>query len=222
MGKGITTLARVSIYKGVASRNAGRQFDRDIIAFAATGIIPKNDTANRFVSYLETKMKLSKLATQVRVSSANNKFSTAIDAVAFTGEERIPRIIETKTTRLSVSKFICLYEKPDTKYPKQMSIHSGKKEANSPMRRFTDQLYNGMNMYAFRYALPANSMLYGSLIIVCPDGIIEYSHDFAYFPNTCINRPAKRRCVKTRLSNMLNSRTPRLLRVQDHKSVLGI
>jgi len=79
MGKGITTLARVSIYKGVASRNAGRQFDRDIIAFAATGIIPKNDTANRFMSYLGTKMKLSKLATQVRVSSPCRCSKTFLD-----------------------------------------------------------------------------------------------------------------------------------------------
>jgi hypothetical protein len=224
MGRGITTVARTSIYKGSASRNAGRQFDRDVVAYAATGKLPANDFASRFVNYLQNKMKLSKLVTQVRVSSANKRWSTAIDAVALGGEERCPRIIETKTTRLPVSKFILLYEKKDGKFPMQMSIHSGKREINSPMRRFTDQLYNGMNMYAFRYSMEKNSMMFGSLVIVCPDGIIEYDHDFTYVPNAYINRPmpAKRHCVKARRASIQDSKTLRPLRVQVQKAVVAV
>lgn len=214
MRKGITTIAKVSVYRGVASRDAGRQFDRDVVAFAATGSIPLNDPAKRFVAYLENKMKLSGLITQIKVSSANNKWSTAIDAIALNGAERCPRIIETKTTRLSVSKFMFFYEKPDRKYPNQMSIHSGKREPNSPMRRFTDQLYNGMNMYAFKNNLPAKTEIYGSLVIVCLDGIIEYSHDAVYIPNTGINRLTTQRCVKASRANTTYSKKPRLLRAQ--------
>lgn len=221
MYRGITK-TKTSIYKGVASRDAGRQFDRDVVAYAATGKIPTNDYASRFVTYLQNKMKLSKLVTQVRVSSANKKWSTAIDAVALAGNERCPRIIETKTTRLPVSTFNSLYEKKDKKFPTQMSIHSGKREINSPRRRFTDQLYNGMNMYAFRYSVEKNSMLFGSLVIICPDGIIEYDHDFTYVPNAYINRPAKRRCVKALRASILDSKTNRPLRVRVQKAVVAV
>ena len=218
MYKGITTVAKVSVYRGVASRNAGRQFDRDVIAYAATGTIPFNDYARRFIIYLKNTMHLSGLVAQVKVSSANTNWATAIDAVALTGAERCPRIIETKTTRLPVKMFMSLYDKPDRKYPKQMSIHSGKREPNSPMRRFTDQLVNGMNMYAFRYALPARTPMFGSLVIVCPDGIIEHSHDAVYEPNTGINRPATPRCVKARRASIPDSKKRRLSRARGLKA----
>lgn len=196
---GITGAHRASIYQGVQGLERGNTVDREIAAWVAQGQEPMHGYSRRLMGHLTHVMRLTELQTQVRVHSATHRWSTAIDIVAMAGP-RTPRIIECKTTALTAARFRATYDTVDPTYSTTRSAHSDATVPNTPRRRYTDQLFNGMNMYGVTNSLPSGTPCFGSLVVVCEDGIIEYSCDTRYEPNTGINKPpaSRRRATRVR------------------------
>ncbi len=183
--RGITTGVRASVYRGTAGLERGNTVDAEVTRWVREGVPPANDYSRRFIRHLGVMM-LSDLATQVKVASTGHRWSTPVDMVALTGP-RTPRVIECKTTSMSAIEFRNAYDTPDPQFPTLMSAHLVRQMPNTCRQRYTDQLLNGMNMYALTMKTPTGAACYGSLIVVCRDAVIEYSHDIRYTPGSGIN-----------------------------------
>ena len=222
MPRGITTGSVVSVYRGMAGLRRGTTVDREITEWINHDTPPKSSYGQRIVTHIASVMCVSELQAQVRVKSATHVWATALDAVALKGP-RVPRVMEFKTTGFSMCAFRRTYDLVDPIHTTTWSMHTNSLEANTPRRRYSDQLSNGMNMYAHVHEFLPNTIIHGSLIVVCRDGIIgcftiykhnrfvtyydtlEYNNDAFYVKNSGINMPHS---APTIVASTTNSSTP--------------
>lgn len=195
---GITSVNKCSSYRddGRGLRR-GQAVDTQITAWINAKTPVVHAYAKRIVdAFADYGIEPAQAQVMVRNKpGARTRSATPIDIVG-SRHGVSPYIIELKTSGCSTSGLLNIYDNVDPVYKTFQSLHWGGPRANTMSNRYTDQLYNGMNMYGHSNKLKDGTVLRGCLLIACSDDVHLFEHTLTYTKATGINAPKPPMSVK--------------------------